>query len=177
MSTRVANDQRVARRGFSMIEVMVATLIVGIMMVAAMNTFGAFIRGEHRLALQSRGWLLAQDLASEILACLYEESDGTPSFGRETGESSNLRAAYDDVDDYDGWQCSPPKNRDGSTIADHTGWTRTATVDWVALANPELVVAAEQGLKLIVVEVKFQDEVVARLTALRAKAWQEPPFN
>lgn len=165
------------RGGFSLIEVVVATLIVGVMMVAAMNTFGAFIRGEHRLALQSRGWLLAQDLASEILACQYEEPNGTPSFGRETGEASNSRAAYDDIDDYDNWQCSPPKNRDGSTIADHTGWTRTANVDWVALANPDLAVAAEQGLKRIVIEVTFQNEVVARLTALRAKAWQEPPFN
>jgi type II secretory pathway pseudopilin PulG len=177
-----ARHQRATRRSrtaaaFGLVEVVIATLIVGVMLVAAMNVFGAFVRGQQRLANQSRGWLLAQELASEILATQYEEPDATPTFGRETGESTLSRTAYDDVDDYDGWECAPPENRDGTSIGELAQWRRTATVDWVSLSDPSVAVANEQGLKRIEIAVYFQDELVAQLTALRAKAWQEPPFN
>ncbi len=57
------------------------------------------------------------------------------------------------------------------------GWSRSVNVDWVSAANPALVMASEQGVKRITIQVKFRDEVVAELTAIRSKAWQEPPFN
>jgi hypothetical protein len=147
------------------------------MMVAAMNTLGAFIRGQQHMAEQSRGWLLAQELASEILACLYEEPDGTPLFGRETGESSTSRAQYDDVDDYNGWQSAPPRERDGTPLAELAGWQRSVSIAWVSLADPAQAMASEQGVKRITIEVRFRDEVITLLTAIRTKAWQEPPFN
>jgi prepilin-type N-terminal cleavage/methylation domain-containing protein len=165
------------RRAFSLVEVVVATLIVGVMMVAAMNSLGAFIRGQQRMANQSRGWHLAQELASEILACLYEEPDETPQFGRESGESAGVRTAYDDIDDYHGWTESPPEARDGTPVAELVAWSRSVSVERVSLANPNLTVATDQGLKRITISVSFQNEIVAQLTALRAKAWQEPPFN
>ena len=165
------------RKGFSLVEVVVATLIVGVMMVAAMNTLGAFIRGQQRMANQSRGWHLAQELASEILATLYEEPDGTPTFGRESGESAAMRTLYDDVDDYHGWQDSPPEARDGTPVAELIGWSRSIVIHRMSLTDANQVVATDQGLKRITIDVSFQNNVVARLTALRAKAWQEPPFN
>lgn len=177
MSRILRQRQRSLARGFSLVEVVVATLIVGVMMVAAMNTLGAFIRGQQHMANQSRGWHLAQELASEILATLYEEPDGTPTFGRETGESASVRSAYDDADDYHLWQDSPPETRDGTPVAELAAWSRAVTVARVAVANPSLVVATDEGVKRITITVSFQDEVVATLTALRAKAWQEPPFN
>jgi type II secretory pathway pseudopilin PulG len=165
------------RSAFGLVEVVISTLIVGIMLVAAMNTLGAFVRGQQRMAEQSRGWLLAQELASEILACLYEEPDGTPTFGRESGESTTNRAQYDDIDDYDGWSASPPEQRDGTPISELSGWERGATVEFVALNNPDQTIASDQGLKRIVISVLFRDELIATLITLRARAWQEPPFN
>ena len=53
-----------------------------------------------------------------------DEPDDTPAFGREAGESSSSRAAYDDVDDYHGWSGSPPVEKDDAAIANAAGFTR-----------------------------------------------------
>ena len=61
-----------------MIEVVAATMIVGIVMVAALDTLGAYVRGKTQVAVQSRASLLAQDLMSEILDRNYDEPDDAP---------------------------------------------------------------------------------------------------
>lgn len=165
------------RRGFSLVEVVVATLIVGVMMVAAMNTLGAFIRGQQRMAQQSRGWLLAQQLASEVLEQSYEEQIDAPTFGRESGEAFDRRTDYDDVDDYHGWDASPPQERDGTGMSELAQWRRTVSVDLVDVNNPDTTVVTDQGLKRIIIEVFSGDEGMARLVVLRSRSWLDPPFE
>ena len=46
-----------------------------------------------------------------------------PAFGPDSGESSwHRRSVFDDVDDYNGWNESPPQYRDGTTIPDRDDW-------------------------------------------------------
>jgi prepilin-type N-terminal cleavage/methylation domain-containing protein len=171
------------RPGFSLVEVVTATMILGVVMVAALNSLGAFIRGQQQLGDRSRGWLLAQDLLAEIMQQEYEErvlDDGgasTATFGRESGESDSLRQNYDDVDDYHTWSASPPEDKYGNVDTNLNGWTRTVAIELVAPDDPEVTVGTDQGVKRITVTIHRDGKQVARMVALRSLAGPQPPFD
>lgn len=168
---------RLRNSGFSLLEVVVATLIVGVMMVAALESLGAYTRGQQHVAEQSRGWLLAQDLMAEVLGRRYEEPDDAVQFGREGAETLSSRSNYDDVDDYHGWDASPPQGKEGTVMSNLTGWRRRVTVERLSAADLTTAVTSEEGLRRVTVEVFYENDPVVKLVTLRAKAWQEPPFE
>lgn len=152
---------------FTLVETVIATVIVAVMFVAALNTVGASRLTQHRASLVSQGRLLAESLMSEILVQSYEEPDGPPAFGRESGELATTRAAYDDVDDYHGWSASPPAAKDGTPLANTVGWTRTVRVEWVDPPDPEQVKTSESGAKLVTVTAAYRGVPQASFTALK----------
>ena len=168
---------RRSRRAFSLAEVVVATLIVGIMLVAAMRVVGAAVRGRITMANQERGVLLAQQLMSEIFQADYQEPDDSPVFGPEASETGGTRAAFDDVDDYHNWDASPPQQKDGTPIPDRADWRRTVTVEFVNRNLLTEVIATDQGVKRITVTVSRSGQVMASLVTVRSEAWQQPPYE
>jgi MSHA pilin protein MshD len=165
------------QRGFSLVEVVIATLVVGLVMVAALNSVGAYIRGQQHVANRGRAVMLANDLMTEILTRSYEEPDDSPVFGPEPGEGAVSRADYDDVDDYHGLNNSPPLDRNGAPLAGGDPWQRAVTVEYVDPDSPGTTVGSDQGVKRITVTVYRDDTELARLVTLRARAWQNPPFE
>lgn len=161
-----------APRAFTIVEATISTVLVAVMLVAALNTVGASRTTQHRVALISRGQLLAEDLLAEILRQNYQEPDGTPAFGRETGESIATRAAYDDVDDYDGWSGAPPTTKEGTVLMDSTGWKRTVAVNRIDPQDPRQVETTETGAKKITVTVLYKDVPQATLVAIKTVDWK-----
>jgi Tfp pilus assembly protein PilV len=90
-------------------EVVVSTLIVGVMTVAALNGLGSTTRSSELAGNRGIAAGLADDLMAEILSAPYSDPSGTAVFGLESGESNGSRAAFDDVDDYNGWTEQPPQ--------------------------------------------------------------------
>lgn len=154
-------------RALSMIEAVISIAIVGVMMVAALNTVGASKLGQQKTGDRGKGALLAQQLMSEILRQSYEEPDGTPSFGREGGEGGGDRAGRDDVDDYYNWSSSPPEYKDGTVIPDLNGWQRSVKVDWVSPDDLNTPIGVDESVKRIIVTVSRDGVPVASLTAVR----------
>ena len=178
-STCVGGSGLVSAGGFTLIESVMSILIVGLMLVAALNTVGASKLSQMRNAEQVIGPPLAEDLMAEILNQLYEEPDDSVDFGRESGESGGDRADWDDVDDYDGHSSSPPEAKDGSALPGLTGWARKVTVNWADPLIPANNALLPSGIKRIKVEVLYQGRVVTTMTALRTNAWpdtDEPPI-
>lgn len=153
--------------GFSLMETVMATLLVGLLLTAVLSNVGASKMGRYNLSERSRGYALANDLISEIINSQYQEPTDTPLFGRESGELSTVRSQWDDVDDFNGWSESPLQRRDGTAIPNTTGWTRSVTVDRVTPANLTQTVGTESGAKRITVQVKHGDRVVAKRIAVR----------
>lgn len=172
-----AAKSRRSRRAFSLAEVVVATLITGIMLVAALRTVGASVRGRIAMANRERAVLLAQQLMAEILQADYAEPDEPPVFGPEASETGGTRAAFDDADDYHNWTASPPQEKDGTPIPDRADWQRTVTVKWVNDSLLKQVVATDKGVKRITVTVSRGGQVVASLVTVRSTAWQQPPYD
>jgi prepilin-type N-terminal cleavage/methylation domain-containing protein len=165
-------------RGFSIVEVAISLVVVGLMMVAALGAVGTAARTDQLTMDSSRGRLLAEELMAEIMLKAYSEpSGGLAAIGSNVGEVvASSRALYDDVDDYDGWVETPCRMADGTAIAGTTGWSRRVTVAWVSAADPATASGTDSGVKRIVVQVTRDGRQVAQLTALRTRAWPLPPY-
>lgn len=147
--------------GLTLIEVVASTMIVSLMAVAALNALAAATKSSNSIGNRAVAAGLADDLMSEILMQPYSDSDGSPTFGHESGESTNIRSACDDVDDYDGWNAKPPQYRDGTVIPDRTDWRQRVAVSYVTPTNPTQSSATDQGVKRIRVTIEYKDVVLA----------------
>ena len=159
---------RARRPALSMVEVAFATVIVGIVLVSAMNMVGASGTSVRSTAHRTTGVLLADQLMSEILQQRYAEPDDTPVFGREAAESGGDRALYDDVDDYHNWTSEPPEHKNGVQFANRARWRRSVSVQYANPLDFSQASAIDAGLKKITVTVSFNEVVVASLVAIRA---------
>jgi len=177
----LANHSRATqpRSGLSLVEVVMSTLLVGIVLVGAMNLLGATVRGRTKAADMVRAQHLAQQLMTEILSRAYAE-DGTENGADKiylllivVGQEA--RSEYDDVDDFHGWDETPLFTRSGSLIPNTSGWRRRVDVTWVDPADPEIVVDSDQGVKRITVTVQRSGQTVAQLACLRSDKY--PPLS
>lgn len=155
------------RRGFSHVEILVSTLLVGVMVVSATQLLGGVVSSRTATSYAARGLHFAQQLMTEILRQAYIDNL-LPVFGPELLESLGTRAAFDDVDDYHGWSESPLRTRTGTVIDNSSGWQRNVVVEWVNPANPSATSATDQGLKRITVTVLYGSRTVSRLVSLRS---------
>jgi type II secretory pathway pseudopilin PulG len=157
-----------------MIEATLSTVIVGLMLVAALRAVGAARMGEIQEIHRQQGLNLAQQLMNEILRQHYEDPEyGSGSFGLGADESgTGDRSMYDDVDDYHGWSASPPQYREGTVIDGTENWTREVEVSWVQPDDLGTDTGNDQGMKRIEVRALYDGAEIVHLQALRSSAWQ-----
>ena len=120
------------RRGLTLVEMVISTLFVGVMLVAALNLVGASKHSQQKATQANRGNQLAQTLMAEILQQDYADPvDGPDSFGRSAAEdATGDRSLFDDVDDYDNWTAQPPQRKDGTVMSQLTDWKQVVIVQW-----------------------------------------------
>ncbi|HJQ81842.1 MAG TPA: hypothetical protein VJ828_17895 [Lacipirellulaceae bacterium] len=158
------------RAGLSLIEVVASTMIVGVMAVAALNSLGAATRSSHSIGNRAVAIGLADELMSEILQAEYSEPSGAASLGPDSGEVGGPRSAFDDVDDYDGWNRSPPHYRDGTPMPDRDDWRHRVEVNYVLPADSTQTALSDQGAKRICVFIEYRDEILVEQIAVRTSA-------
>jgi hypothetical protein len=156
------------RTGLSLVELVISTMLVGMVLVGAMNCVGAVIRGRLGVGDSGNAEQLLRQLMSEIVEQEYLEPVNTPLFGTETSENGTARSDWDDVDDYHLWSASPPQDRYGSPLPNLTDWQRDVVVEWVDPSNPSVTVGSDQGVKRITVTVRRSGQIVAQDFALRS---------
>lgn len=156
-----------SRAGLTLAEVVVATMLVALILVGALNGVGGAVKMWSAAEQHGEAYGLAQQLLSEIMQQNYEEPDVTPQFGREAGEPPSYRS-YDDVDDYVSWSASPPQDKGGWDLPGFDNWTRASQVAWVERDAPNTTSGSETGLKRIIVTVTDPEGVTTELTAWRS---------
>ena len=160
-------QQSTIRHGLTLIEVVASTMIVGLMAVASLNALGAATKSANSIGNRAVAAGMADELMSEILMQSYSDPNDAATFGAESGESSSLRSAFDDVDDYNSWNASPPQYRDGTAIPDRTNWRQRVTVTYVVPTNLTQTTNTDQGVKRIRVQIEYQSDVLAEQYAIR----------
>lgn len=156
------------RAGVSLLEVVLATLLVGIVLVSSLSAVNGILKSRIVLSEDGTAEQLAQQLLAEIVEQPYEDPDGSFLFGVELLEGSFTRANFDDVDDYHLWNASPPEDRAGTALTNMQGWRRQVTVEWVDPRNPDTTILTNQGIKRITVTVSYGSNVKSKLMALRS---------
>ena len=168
MMTRSVQQQQC---GFTLIESVISILVVGVMFVASMSVLSQSRLSRFIAADGLQGQLLAEALMSEILQQSYQEPvTAFSSLGVDVSEDPNVRAMWDDVDDYEGWTASPPQDKNGVAMTGLGGWTRSVEVSYVNPNNLITPVGAITGVKLIIVVVLHDERQVAKLYSVRTGA-------
>jgi prepilin-type N-terminal cleavage/methylation domain-containing protein len=180
--------RRASRRGFTLVETAISSLLVGILLAASMQTVGTVFRQRSLAADKMTARLLADQMLAEVLEMSYQEPHGAAQFGPESGEAGS-RALFDDADDFHGYSESPPKYRDGTSMTQWTGWTRSVAVEEVATNDPVMTATltaggitvglgvrsggpVSTGVRKITVTVRRNGTIVATAHGLRTTSWK-----
>ncbi len=168
----ILNSKRQSKRrtGLGLVEVIVSSLVVGVMLVAALETLGAVLRTQKANSTRLVGPNLAMELMSEIMSQPYKDPQANGStLGLDSGESTGNRVAFDDVDDYANYDQIGIEDKDGSSRIELSNWRQQVEVRWMSLALGILNDILETDLKRIVVTVTSPTGEVSTLTAFRSK--------
>ena len=127
------------RDGFTLIEVLIAILLVGLAIVSLISANGAFTQANAAGAeLSTSEFLIEQIRELTTVLPVIDPNTGTSTFGPEASETL---ANYDDLDDFNGASFSPPINADRNALADLSAYTQQITVENVNASDFEQVVS------------------------------------
>lgn len=164
------NTSKSARRAAGVSEVLVCTVIVGMLIVAALEAAGSVARTQRINSDRLTGPGLAQDLLAEIMSMPYTDPQNPGgAIGVDSGESAASRTTFDDVDDYHNYITTGAKSRDGTSRTGYTGWAYSVTVAYADVMTGVGSGTIDTGLKRITVTVTSPAFVVTQLVGLRFK--------
>lgn len=157
-----ARSQPPRQAGVSLIELIVTMVIMAIVLTGIAVVFFAVVKKTPEPVINTRAAELGQTYLDEILTKRYDEHTGqggiprcnstdpgskpcSTTLGPDPGET---RATYDDVDDYNGLDESPPRGAQGAILPGYAGYRVRISVVY---AGTGLGLANNQGAKLITV--------------------------
>jgi len=136
--------------GFSLIEVLIAILLVGLAIASLVTANSAFTKANGAgIELSTAEFLIEQIRELSTLLPVIDPNGGS-TFGPETGETL---ADYDDLDDFDGASFSPPISADRNPLNDLAAFSQQITVENVDASDFEQVVS-DHGSYFVRVTVK-----------------------
>jgi Tfp pilus assembly protein PilV len=159
----------ISRRGISMAETVISTMLIGFVLVATLQIVGPMVRSTSVAADDLIASNLAIELSEEIGTKVWTTplSDDPDSIGPGAGEK---RATFDDIDDYHGWSSSPPKLSNGISNVNLGDWTRSVRVAHVEFSDLTTESPTYTGIKRVTVTVSKNGTVLAEVHSLHTKA-------
>ena len=155
---------RPAARALPLAETAVATAIVGLMLVAALNTVGAAVATGVAVRDRQEAALLCEALLAEIAAQPYAVP-GSPQPG-------STRDTFDEVGDYAGWSAAPPQTAAGVVLGDYRNWRRSVELTWIHPWSLDGDFGFDTGARRVRVTVSRDGEELATATLFHSASWQ-----
>jgi len=140
------------RRGFTLIEVAVASVLIALGVTALMVASGSATRVNQANVDMTQAVILAQELREWTLQLPFSDPDEADQDNPPGPDGSDPQSFVDDLDDLKDVTYSPPRDGQGQAIS-HLGlWSQTITITW---RNPDdvLQTVAEGGSDLVHVQV------------------------
>ncbi len=154
--------------GFSQIEVVVSTFIIGVLMVTALSSVATTHRNLRQETARPVARALADDLLSEIVSLPLI---GTSLIDR---GSSPSRINFTCVEDYHQYYESPPSHHDGQPYADHEGWSRSVLIQPVDPANWNVPINTPSSVCRITVRASRGTQPLAEAIGYRTTSDLQP---
>ncbi len=119
--------------GFTLLEALIASILIGIAISALVMSNQAFTRANGAAINLSTAEFLIEEIR-ELMAPLpvVDPETQTDTFGAESGETL---ADFDDLDDFDGGVFSPPIDVSRQSLADFSAFSQQVTVENVSNSN------------------------------------------
>ncbi len=163
------------RRGITMAETIVSSLLVGLVLVGTIQLVAPIVRSGSVMSDKLVASNLARELSEEIGTKFFtsQSVDDVDQIGADAGDT---RATYDDIDDYHRLNNSPPQLSDGRVMTHLGGWARIVKVTHVELADPDAESATYTGLKRVSVTVTKDGVTLAQDVTLHTHAADQLGF-
>ena len=156
------------RRGFTLVEVAIAIVIVGTGSVALLGLTAACTTQNRAAADMTTAAMLAQHV-QEMLAELpvSDPTLGTTTFGREAGETV---ATSDDVDDFNGVTFEPPVDSSRAALTGLNLYSQIITVTPAAAKQLTANSGTYTGTVRVRVDIKKGSNVIHTLEWIRIES-------
>ena len=156
------------KSGFSLIEVLIATLLVGLAVASLMAGNRALTKANGAgTDLSSAEFLLGEIRELAALLPVVDPETGVSTFGPEGGEAL---ANYDDLDDFDAAVFSPPINAERAVLNNSAAFSQQITVENVSDSNFELVVGDHTSdFVRVTVRILLNSQEISSASWLRAR--------
>lgn len=156
------------RRGITMAETLVASLLIGLVLVSTIQIVGPMVRSNSVHADRLVAANLANELSEEIATKLWTTPVEPPA---DVGKVAvkKTRSTFDSIDDYQGWSSTPPMLADETVNTALAGWTRSVKVVHCLINAPDTDSATPTGLKRVTVTVSKDGVTLARVISLHAQ--------
>lgn len=145
---------RGAASGFSYVEVVLASVIMSGLLVAALGLFANLGLSQRAVMGKEGAGYLVISMCEEIRTQTYKDAAATDdTLGREAGELDTSRADFDDIDDYVGWSASPPQDKAGQPYDQYANLSRTVAVRYVMADDFSQSAAGDEGFKEVTITI------------------------
>lgn len=114
-------------RGFTLVEMIIAIVVIGVGIAGVMLAFGVSTRGSGDALVQRQLLAVAEGLLEEALSKPYDAVAGG-------GAGGCARDGFNDIDDYNGY-AQPVCEIDGSAIPELAGYSVTMAVQAATLGG------------------------------------------
>ena len=154
-------------KGFSLVEVLIAVVLVGLSITALVVANNSFTQANSFGAdLSTAEFLVEQIRELTTMLPVVDPETTTATFGP---EEASL-AAYDDIDDFDTATFSPPISANRAVLNDLAGFSQAVTVENLSPSNFDTVVADHSSAFVrITVNVRQNGELISSTSWIRAR--------
>lgn len=176
MSGSLVRTKVARRRGMSLVEVSVSTLLVGLVLVTSMRSAAFVLRSGESQQLQQQLQLEAYYLVEEVVGLAYQaETDTSSSSGtdatavRSTSTAIKSREQWVVIDDAHGWSTKELTTRNGDRLPIQQPATAKIEVCFVE-PNTLKPVSEDSGLKRVQVVLETTGGIGASAIAYTARS-------
>lgn len=148
-------------RGFTLIEASLATIIVGVGVLAAVQLFHACTSANRAGNHLTTGMLLATHL-EEAMTTLPLRDPQSGAVGSTDGDAVG---AFDDIDDFNNAAFSPPRDSMQQLVSSMPNYTQVVTVTAVQTDMPSSTTVGYTGVVRVLVRVLHRADVNATATS------------
>jgi len=155
------------KNGFSLVELLIAILLVGVAIAALMVANGSLtIANSAGTDLSTAEFLIEQIRELTALLPVIDPQTGADTFGPEEASLAD----YDDLDDFDGAYFSPPIGANRDVLNDFAAFNQHVTVENVNATDFEQVVSDhDSSFVRVKVTVLLNSKEISSTSWIRAR--------
>lgn len=153
-------QKRSSSGGFTLVELVLVIVLLGLSLPMLITVFGNLVKDSSSAILLNRSQGLLRDLVEEVHSRRWDDNllvpagGGSAVLGAEAGE---MRVSFDDIDDYNGLNNSPPAGPRGGVMDFAVGYSRAVFICYVSKMDFNTCIAGPSEYKRVSITVTSPD--------------------